>query len=125
MILVVGGANQGKKEYATQQFFVENWASGETCTKEEVFSSQGVCHFELLAKRLMGKEENFREFAEDIIKLNEKIIIVTNEIGCGLVPVDAFMRTYREEYGRVCTYLASQAKEVHRVMCGIGRKIKG
>ena len=51
-------------------------------------------------------------------------IIICDEIGCGLVPVDAFEREYREAAGRICTVLAEHADEVYRVVCGIGMRIK-
>ncbi len=125
MILIIGGANQGKKDYAIEKFSVSQWLDGGTCSKEEVFRAKGICHFELLVERLLQEQTDLRKFTEEVLKINPDIIIITNELGCGLVPVDAFARRYREEHGRICTYLASQAKEVHRVMCGIGKVIKG
>lgn len=51
---------------------------------------------------------------------------MTQEIGYGLVPVDAFDRRYRElEAGRICTVLAANSDQVDRVVCGIGVTIKG
>lgn len=125
MILVIGGAGQGKRDYAQEKFSVSRWLEGDRCREEEVLSAQGICHFELLVKRMMEKQEDPMIFAEKLVKSNKDIIILSDEIGCGLVPVDDFMRRYREEQGRVCTYLATNAKEVHRVFCGIGRVIKG
>ena len=52
-------------------------------------------------------------------------MLITDEIGYGIVPTDAFYREYRETHGRVCTQIAAEAKEVHRVICGIGTVIKG
>lgn len=51
-------------------------------------------------------------------------ILVTDEIGCGIVPADAFERLYREETGRVCCRLAAEARQVWRVTCGMGMRIK-
>ena len=56
---------------------------------------------------------------------NSEIVLITDEIGYGIVPTDAFYREYRETHGRVCTQIAAEAKEVHRVICGIGTVIKG
>ena len=55
---------------------------------------------------------------------NPRLCIVTNELGYGVVPVDAFDRLWREKTGRICTELAGKAEEVHRVVCGIGMVIK-
>ena len=47
-----------------------------------------------------------------------------DEIGNGIVPLDAFEREYREQTGRAEILLAKKADEVVRVICGIGQKIK-
>ena len=125
MILVIGWANQGKTLYATEKFQVSRWIFGGDCDMEEIFTAQGICHFEALVERMIKEEKDVKSFLEKLIKLNSDIIIVSNELGCGLVPVDAFLRRFREEHGRACTFLAAQAKEVHRVFCGIGTVIKG
>ena len=51
-------------------------------------------------------------------------MLVTNELGYGVVPIDKFDRAYREKTGRVCCQAARRASEVHRVVCGIGTVIK-
>ena len=55
---------------------------------------------------------------------NPDIVVVSQEVGYGVVPMDAFDRKYREAVGRVCTGLASKSKKVTRVVCGIGTVIK-
>ena len=52
------------------------------------------------------------------------LVIISDEIGYGLVPVDVFEREYREKSGRVNCYLAEKADQVIRVVCGIGSRIK-
>ena len=51
-------------------------------------------------------------------------ILICDEIGNGIVPMEAEERTYRECTGRILEGLAAQADEVVRVVCGIGQKIK-
>lgn len=51
-------------------------------------------------------------------------IIVTDEIGYGIVPIEKQERLYREMTGRLCCILAKEAEEVWRVCCGIGQRIK-
>ena len=75
-------------------------------------------------------EQAAEEFANVFLDLqkkceNSEIVLITDEIGYGIVPADAFYREYRETHGRVCTQIAAEAKEVHRVICGIGTVIKG
>ncbi len=61
--------------------------------------------------------ENFRKEHPDCI-------LICDEIGNGIVPMEAEERTYRERTGRILERLAAQADEVVRVVCGIGQRIK-
>lgn len=54
-----------------------------------------------------------------------EIIIVTNELGCGIVPQYTLARRFLDIAGRVNQRLAHQADEVHLVVSGIDVKIKG
>ena len=51
-------------------------------------------------------------------------VMISDEVGNGIVPVDAFEREYRERTGRILVELARRADEVERVICGIGQRIK-
>ena len=62
--------------------------------------------------------------AAELIQRNPEVVLVSDEVGYGVVPVDAFDRAYRERVGRICTELASYSKKVVRVVCGIGMVIK-
>ena len=62
--------------------------------------------------------------AEDLIRVNPDLILVSDEVGYGVVPIDAFDRAYREVVGRICTKLAAYSHRVTRVACGIGTVIK-
>lgn len=65
---------------------------------------------------------------EEIEKLLASIsgneIIVTNEIGFGLIPVDRSARLYTEKLGLLNLKLAHKAEEVYLVVSGIPVKIK-
>jgi adenosylcobinamide kinase/adenosylcobinamide-phosphate guanylyltransferase len=63
-------------------------------------------------------------FAQQLLERNQDILIVTTELGCGIVPMEREDRLWREAVGRICTCLAQQSEEVVRVMCGIGTRIK-
>ena len=65
-----------------------------------------------------------QRLAEQIMEKNPGLVIVTTELGYGLVPVDPFERAYREAVGRICTELAACANRVDRVICGVGIRIK-
>lgn len=129
MKLITGGAYQGKLAYALAEtgLSAEHAADGGTCTKEEMFHSPVVDHFHLFIKRMLKEgmsPEDLAALAGDLLRDNPDAVIITDELGCGLVPVDAFDRSYREVTGRICCLLAREAEEVHRVICGIGTVIK-
>lgn len=52
-------------------------------------------------------------------------ILVTNELGFGVVPESLLGRRFRDISGRINQLLAQQANEVHLVISGIDMKIKG
>ena len=51
-------------------------------------------------------------------------ILILDEVGCGLVPMDPFERQYREAVGRLGEQLAKKASEVYRMSCGLAQKLK-
>ncbi len=113
MVFIVGGAHQGKTDYAREHF-------NEGCKL--------VNHYHLrVREQLRAGLDPLRE-AEKLLRSMEELkgglVIISDEIGYGLVPVDVFEREYREKSGRVNCYLAEKADQVIRVVCGIGSRIK-
>jgi len=51
-------------------------------------------------------------------------IIVTNEVGLGLVPANRVGRLYRDLLGRVNQLLAERADEVYLMLAGLPLQIK-
>ena len=83
-----------------------------------------VNHFHNWVNKELKENRNPKEELEAFLKKGVRCVIISDEIGNGIVPVDAFERDYRERTGRMLITLASQADEVVRVICGIGQKIK-
>ena len=126
MNLVIGGAFQGKRAYTFRTFCLEQpeWTDGKNCELEELFTCRAIYDFHEYLRRGLEAEWLTDDFVEQLIQKNPDILIVSNEIGYGIVPVTAVEREYREMVGRICTALAVKAQEVHRVTCGIGMVIK-
>ena len=55
----------------------------------------------------------------------ENVIMVTNEVGLGIVPEGAFTRRYRELLGYLNQEIARVSQEVFFVMAGLHMKLKG
>ena len=126
MILITGGAFQGKKAYAMETFSLDEsmMADGESCSWEDIYKARGIFHFHSYIRRALEEGRELKTLAEDLTLRNPEAVIVVNELGSGVVPIDAFDRNYRETTGRICCELAQKAREVHRVVCGIGMVIK-
>lgn len=124
MEMIIGGAFQGKSTYAEQNYPGVQWVSGEKINKEELFQAEGVLGFHQYIRREMQAGNEVKELVGELIQKNPGVILVSDEVGCGVVPIDAFDRAYREAVGRVCTELAAYSSRVIRVMCGIGTVIK-
>ena len=132
MILIIGGAYQGKKEYAynllnsneNKGYNKRNSLDGVTCKLEEIYTAPLIYHFHSLIQRAIMEEWDIYEVVDILIERNPDVVIISNEIGYGVVPMDAMERRYREETGRVMCKIAKLSREVHRVVCGIGTVIK-
>ena len=128
--IVTGGAYQGKREYADHMFPGKPWTDGAVCQLEWPGSAGNnirICNFHLLVRRWMEAGRTNRELMEHLLYgagENCRIVIVCDEVGCGLVPVDAFEREYRENVGRIMTELCREAETVDRIVCGIPTRIK-
>ncbi len=148
MKLVIGGVAQGKLDYVlknmiekTEKYYVydcfflkddacddkesyKDWPWNFAVDDERIFIIDKFHYFirAVLENKLPLQEYilKFMQFAEE----NPDTIVIADEIGNGIVPLDAFEREYREQTGRAEILLAKKADEVVRVICGIGQKIK-
>ena len=104
MKLYIGGLCQGQNDLAR----AEN-------PDAEVFTD-----FELA---LRGVDDP-RAFALAFFQAHPRAVVTANEIGCGIVPMEAGERAWREAAGRALCVLAQHADQVTRVICGMGVRIK-
>ena len=124
MELIIGGAFQGKTDYAKKGHPSLNWKEAGSMCEEELLSAEGILNFQEYIKKEIREGRNPGNVGELLLKKNYGAVVVSEEVGYGLVPVDAFEREYREAVGRICTKLASGSHKVTRVICGIGTVIK-
>jgi len=66
-----------------------------------------------------------RELIAAIDEAEATFIVVSNEVGMGLVPDNALGREYRDNLGKVNQMLASRSNVVYLMVAGIPVKIKG
>ena len=127
MELYVGGAFQGKKEYVDDNYrdIKElKWCNAENCDEAALFDCDAVYNYhELIRKQVLNGIDPEDKLC-DLIDHNPDIIIVCDEVGCGVIPIDPKDRAYREAVGRCMCKAASKADKVIRIICGIGQVIK-
>lgn len=128
MILITGGSFQGKKDYVKNLYNVKenDLVDGASCPLDAIYEAKVFDHFHEYLKRLMenGNAPQAAELAEKLFLKNPEIILITNELGCGIVPMERFDRDFREYTGRVCCEIVKRSSKVYRVICGIGTVIK-
>ncbi|MDY4541218.1 MAG: bifunctional adenosylcobinamide kinase/adenosylcobinamide-phosphate guanylyltransferase [Candidatus Ventricola sp.] len=108
MKLYIGGAYQGQLELARAE-------NPDALILED---------FHEAVQEAMQRGEDARAFAQSVIAAHPDAVIVANEVGAGVVPIEAQERAFREAVGRALCIIAQAAQQVTRVICGIGVRIK-
>lgn len=127
MKLMIGGYAQGKLQYALQTYRLKKdavWDGVLPDEKEAQTDMVVINHFHQWVRQSLLNGENPEEQLRLFLSRCGDCIIISDEIGNGIVPMEAFEREYRERTGRILVQLAQEAEEVVRVLCGIGQKIK-
>lgn len=126
MRFIIGGAHQGKTDFAVKKYGLSTAeiADGETVDIHGITNFKCVKNYHLLIKKILKNGEDPIEFTEKIIAENPDMIIIMNEIGGGIIPIEKSERIWREQVGSVGCMLAENAESVERIVCGICTKIK-
>lgn len=87
----------------------------------------GLLISNLLAEDLKDKEieKRIKKFINIISKVKLNIILVSNEVGCGIVPGNLLARRFRDLLGLANQMIAKTADEVIFMQSGIPVMIKG
>ena len=126
MIFIIGGSYQGKREYALSQFHLTE-DDVFVCTEEtsEIdLSKRVISNIDRFALGCVKRGEEPKEYWEKNLSALKDAILISDDISCGVVPIDATIRAWREATGRANNYLAREADQVIRVFCGLGQVIK-
>ena len=123
-ILIVGGSFQGKKRFAESIYRGKDWICGETCELEVIKDAKAVEKFHSFIKRWLSANRTLEELISILLEQEKERVIICDEVGCGIVPIDPDERQYREAVGRVCSAFAKEANRIYRVICGIGQRLQ-
>jgi len=128
MDLYVGGAFQGKKEYVDNKYSgikKLKWYDGQSIEPFDITKYDAIYNYQEVVKRELLEGKVPDDEIKRLIDLKPDIIIVCNEVGCGVIPIAKEDRIYREAVGRCMCIAAAKADRVTRIICGIGQVIKG
>lgn len=114
MVLIIGGMAQGKLDFARRQLGVTSWSEGAPGAADCLYGLQKA------VRDLPDAAEAVRDWCE----VHPDGVVICDEVGCGVAPLDRADREWREQVGRLCCRLAEQAEAVYRVSCGLGVRIK-
>ena len=126
MNFVFGGKSQGKLQYAKQLYGMElSVCDLKHCDIKNALSANILINVQDAVKTMLLSGGNpIDYFKQNFDQFRDKILI-GDEIGCGIVPTDAFEREWRDETGWIYQFLSSKANRVDRVWAGIGQTLKG
>ncbi|MDR0312722.1 MAG: bifunctional adenosylcobinamide kinase/adenosylcobinamide-phosphate guanylyltransferase [Treponema sp.] len=126
MILIFGGAYQGKLACALERFRLTE-SDVYRCSIDDVdmpVNRRIIYEIDKWILALIKKDVVVEEAVSQFITANKEAIIISNDISCGVVPVDPVLRKWREAVGKTLTALSRNSDEVIRLFCGIQTRIK-
>lgn len=121
MMFVTGGVGAGKLAFACEASGLgpADFFDGAASCGESLESSPAVFHAQELVR------EDGADLAALIRTLSSKHVVIADEVGCGVVPLRAEDRAWRERAGRLACALAAEAEAVVRLVAGVPQVIKG
>ena len=125
MNFIIGGAYQGKLDCAKKKYDLTEIEIF-TCSEENgiEFGARCIDKIEEFTLWCVRKGKDATEiFKENTDKWADSVLIC-QDIFCGVVPMGADMRAWRDMTGRLCAYLSAEAETVTRMFCGLEQKLK-
>ena len=77
----------------------------------------------MMEERAMAEE--FARLAAFVPRARARLVLVSNEVGLGIVPENRMARDFRDHAGRLHQIVAASAAEVYFVAAGLPLKMKG
>ena len=70
-------------------------------------------------------EAEFASLAAYLPTARARLVIVSNEVGLGIVPDNRMAREFRDHAGRLHQMIAAEAADVYFIAAGLPLKMKG
>ena len=125
MDLIIGGAYQGKRELAKRKYGFSD-ADIYTCGEESgiAFGTRCIDKIEEFTLKCVREGQDAVEIFKEHRGEWQDSVLICQDIFCGVVPMGADMRAWREATGRLCAFLSGEAVNVFRVFCGLEQRLK-
>ena len=126
MILIFGGAYQGKLGYALERFGLTR-DDVYICGEDDSAMPQDRRIISGLDKWIWALVRNGKDVSQEMRQFAQQgsgAIVICDDISCGVVPTDPQLREWREAVGRSLGVLAQGSDEVVRMFCSIPTRIK-
>ena len=126
MILIFGGAYQGKLAYAQMRFKLteSNVYKCGSDNPDMPKNKKIIYEIDKWILALVKNEMNVEDAVQQFSQCNQDSVVICNDISSGVVPSDPVLRKWREETGRAMAVLSQKSSEVFRLFCGISTRIK-
>ena len=120
MKFITGGFAQGKLRYAQNKYRI---------SEAECLNAASASAEEWRTARLIYNLQDYirahhQGITCELPSFREDVVMICDEVGCGVVPLSPGEREFREASGRICCHLAEKAETVELLRCGIARRIK-
>ena len=123
MILIFGGAYNGKLEFVKEKYDIDK-EDIFLCSDEHLkFDKKVLCGLHIFTRACVLKNINSRKVLEDNINSLKDKIIICDEINSGIVPMEKLDRAWREETGRALQFLTKHSSSVYRIFFGLQEEL--
>lgn len=124
MVLIIGGAYQGKLDFAKETFGITD-ADVFTCEGSEIdFSKRCINALEEFTLACIREGKDPQAYLRETKGQWENSIFICRDIFCGVVPWGAETRAWRQATGRLVQELSREAQQVSRIFCGLEQRLK-
>lgn len=122
MILIFGGAYMGKRDYARSHCGVTRI---EECHGDlPTFNTGCAAGLEHFSYACAQKGLDAAAVLEAHRDAWQNAVLIARDISCGVVPLDATERAWREENGKMMRMLTRHAEQVIRIWYGLPQVLK-
>ena len=124
MILILGGAHQGKLSFARNTLGI-----GQDdifiCSQAHIDTSKHCVYaLEEFTYSCVQDGIDPLSWIKDHREQLQDTVFICQDIFCGVVPMDRTLRLWRDATGKLCQYLAAESDAVYRIYCGLEQKLK-